>query len=110
MRVDEQALQRYRKFTVQYNTCLHDHTCLLSNEEKAGLPYWGLFRRPRHTPSAEPDGNQPDVDESEMAQQPIYDTSYPAGLKVKWKDHSKIRLATVVESAQKELNDGAAPT
>eukprot|EP00957_Ditylum_brightwellii_P142165 10831408-Ditylum_brightwellii.AAC.1 len=87
MRVHEGALQRYRKFTDNYNTCLYDHTCLLANKVKAALPYWGLFRRPRHSPSVEPDGNQPDVDESEVAQQSIYDTSYPAGLTVKWKGH-----------------------
>eukprot|EP00957_Ditylum_brightwellii_P053753 4072207-Ditylum_brightwellii.AAC.1 len=109
MRVNEGALQRYRKFTDQYNTCLYDHTCLLANEEKAALPYWRLSRRPRHTSSAIPDGNQPDANESKVAQQPTYDTSYPAGLIVKWKDHGGIKLATVVESAQEELKDGVNP-
>eukprot|EP00957_Ditylum_brightwellii_P137591 10489712-Ditylum_brightwellii.AAC.1 len=75
----------------------------------AALPYWGLFRRPRHAPLVEPDGNQPDVDISELAQQPIYATSYPAGSTVKWKDHSRIRLAIVVESTQEDLKDGFDP-
>eukprot|EP00957_Ditylum_brightwellii_P191069 14548285-Ditylum_brightwellii.AAC.1 len=91
MRVNEGALQRYRKFTDEHSTYLHNHTCLLSTKEKAALPYWGLFRRPKHASSAQPDGNQPDMDEPEVAQQPTYDTSYPTGLTVKWKDHNRIK-------------------
>eukprot|EP00957_Ditylum_brightwellii_P181634 13836206-Ditylum_brightwellii.AAC.1 len=71
----------------------------ISKQREGSTTILGLFKRPKHVPSAQPDGNQLDVDESEVAQQPTYDTSYPAGLTVKWKDHSIIKLATVVESA-----------
>ena len=30
-------------------------------------------------------GDQQDIEESEVSQQPTYDHSYPAGLTVKWK-------------------------
>eukprot|EP00957_Ditylum_brightwellii_P191047 14546659-Ditylum_brightwellii.AAC.1 len=97
MRVNEGALQLYKKITDQYITCMHDHTCLLANGDKAAQPYQGLFRRPRHAPLVTIDENQSDLDESKVAQQSTYDTSYPAGLAVKQKNNNKIKLATVLE-------------
>eukprot|EP00957_Ditylum_brightwellii_P165512 12600802-Ditylum_brightwellii.AAC.1 len=47
------------------------------------------------------EGDWLEIDESEVAQQPTYDTSYPLGLTVKWKQNRKTKLATVIWPASK---------
>ena len=42
------------------------------------------------------EGDQQDIEESEVAQQPTYDNSYPTGLTVKWKRFSEIKLVTII--------------
>eukprot|EP00957_Ditylum_brightwellii_P005157 392777-Ditylum_brightwellii.AAC.1 len=50
MRVNEGALQHYKKFTDQYSTCLYDHACLFASEDKAAVPYWDCSEEPEMHP------------------------------------------------------------
>eukprot|EP00957_Ditylum_brightwellii_P072313 5496422-Ditylum_brightwellii.AAC.1 len=50
---------------------------------------------------------QHELDKSEMAQQPTYGTSFPAGLTVKWKDGKKTKLATVIHSNEGDKENPA---
>eukprot|EP00957_Ditylum_brightwellii_P121602 9272929-Ditylum_brightwellii.AAC.1 len=69
-------------FTAEHVNCLHDNTSMLAAGAEKINPYVGILRR-------RDDDDQSELEELEVAQQPTYDTSYPAGLAVKYKRKNK---------------------
>eukprot|EP00957_Ditylum_brightwellii_P205282 15343181-Ditylum_brightwellii.AAC.1 len=75
----------YQRSYDKQKTCLHDQTCLLGTMTNHTHPYWGINRRRLHPDLKISNNNvHQESDDSEMAQQPNFDTSYPDGLTVKW--------------------------
>eukprot|EP00957_Ditylum_brightwellii_P008834 670164-Ditylum_brightwellii.AAC.1 len=94
MKVNKGAQDKMSQFTQEHKHCLHDDLCMLTYGADSANPYWGLRRRNKTLWLQLPDNHQQHLEASELAQQPTYDTSYPASLTVKWKDKKKLRLAT----------------
>eukprot|EP00957_Ditylum_brightwellii_P019350 1459652-Ditylum_brightwellii.AAC.1 len=57
----------------EHVNCLHDDVSMLAAGAEKINPYLGVSRRGN-------DDDQSELEESEVAQQPTYDTSYSAGL------------------------------
>ena len=65
---------------------MHDHTRMLAKGTSSADPYCDALRRGTQKKLIMTnEGDQQYVEESEVAQQPTYDNSYPAGLTVKLK-------------------------
>ena len=95
MRVNEEMENEFSKFTNEYRHCLHDHTCMLAKGDRSKNPYHEVIRRNHKEGDMKNEGDHQDTGDSEVAQQPTDDDSYPAGLTVKLKDTSGMKLASV---------------
>eukprot|EP00957_Ditylum_brightwellii_P143854 10961382-Ditylum_brightwellii.AAC.1 len=58
-------------FTAEHINCLHDNISMLAAGAENINPYVGVSRRRGND-------DQSELEEPEVAQQPTYDTSYPA--------------------------------
>eukprot|EP00957_Ditylum_brightwellii_P017216 1297668-Ditylum_brightwellii.AAC.1 len=84
IKVNKGAQDKMSKSIKEHKHCLHCNLCLLAHGADSANPYWGLRRRKKKTIQFQLlDNHQQGLEASEVAQQPTYDTSYPAGLTVK---------------------------
>eukprot|EP00957_Ditylum_brightwellii_P195425 14889501-Ditylum_brightwellii.AAC.1 len=88
-------------FTSEYVNCLHDDVCMLAARAEKINPYVGVSRRGDGVRLMMPDDDdQSELEESEVAQQSTYDTSYPADLTMKYKRKNKVILASVLGTTE----------
>eukprot|EP00957_Ditylum_brightwellii_P212332 15367190-Ditylum_brightwellii.AAC.2 len=110
MQTNEGGTEKSDNFLQDHSTCLHDQVCMLANGTKAARPYWGLRRRGKqHRLSTADEEISSGEEKLQMAQPPTFDTSYPAGMTVKWQDKQKLQLATMVSSNEGETADDQEP-
>eukprot|EP00957_Ditylum_brightwellii_P050934 3863113-Ditylum_brightwellii.AAC.1 len=93
MKVNEGAQDKMSKFIKEHKHCLHNDLCMLAHGADSANPYRGLRRRNKKKKtvwSHLPDNHKQGLEASKVAQQPTHDTSYPAGLTVKWMGKRKL--------------------
>eukprot|EP00957_Ditylum_brightwellii_P062544 4746803-Ditylum_brightwellii.AAC.1 len=79
MQVNERGPDPMGTFTSEHSNRLHDNVCMLATGAETINPYVGVSRRRDGIRLMIPgDDDQHELEESEVAQQPTYDTSYPA--------------------------------
>eukprot|EP00957_Ditylum_brightwellii_P002272 174735-Ditylum_brightwellii.AAC.2 len=84
MQTNEEGTGKFDKFLQDHNTCLHDQVCMLANNTKAAGLFWGLRKRGQQNRLSTADEKiLLEQEELQMAQQPIFDAFYPAGMTVK---------------------------
>jgi hypothetical protein len=93
MQVNEGGPNPMEAFTAEHINCLHDNINMIAAGAEKINPYVGVSRR-------RDDDDQSELEEPEVAQQPTYDTSYPAGLTVKYKRKNKVILASVLGTTE----------
>eukprot|EP00957_Ditylum_brightwellii_P142117 10827789-Ditylum_brightwellii.AAC.2 len=101
LKINEEGSNVMCLFTDEHKDCLYAYTCLLAFGNERPNPFAGISRRRGSMRFMLPDeGDHPELDKPEVAQQHTFDESYPPGLTVKWKNNDKVILATVIGQAE----------